>query len=303
MGQNRPDATVVIVTKDRHEELSRALASVATQRGLSFEVVIIDDCSADAIDAVVSRSFPEARLIRASHSSGHVVLRNVAARLARGAAIVSIDDDAVFTKPNSLAQALADLDHPTVGAVAMPVVFDELNGSRVEIEPATGEAVEVTSSFAGTAYAVRTDLFLTLGGYRPQLIRQGEECDFCIRLLQHGYVTRMGRSAPVHHRESPHRDPRRIARLAARNAVLFAWHNVPLPYLLVHLLGASLNTLRRGGRDGRLADALRGVGQAYRLVLTREERAPVSRAVYRLDRRLRKRVRLPLTEVELRLRR
>ena len=71
-------------------------------------------------------------------------------------------------------------------------------------------AVWVTDRFIGTAHAVRRDVFLACGGYREFLVHQGEEGDFCIRMLAGGHHVRLGNSDPIHHFESPRRDFRRM---------------------------------------------------------------------------------------------
>ncbi len=68
----------------------------------------------------------------------------------------------------------------------------------------------ITDTFIGTAHALRRDIFLKLGGYRDHLVHQGEESDFCIRMLDAGYLVRLGRSDPINHWESPKRDLRRM---------------------------------------------------------------------------------------------
>jgi GT2 family glycosyltransferase len=93
----------------------------------------------------------------------------------------------------------------------------------------------VIESFIGTAHALRRSLFLQLGGYREELFHQGEESDLCIRLLAAGYVVRLGRGEPIHHFESPRRDFRRMDHYGPRNAILFAWQNVPFPAALIQI--------------------------------------------------------------------
>jgi glycosyltransferase involved in cell wall biosynthesis len=103
------DATIAIVTKDRREELRRALTSATAQLG-SVEVLVIDDGSTDGTAEMVRADFPKVRLHRFESSEGLVVRRNDAALLAHGRVIVSIDDDAAFSSPNSVAQTMQDFD-------------------------------------------------------------------------------------------------------------------------------------------------------------------------------------------------
>ena len=118
--------------------------------------------------------------------------------------IISIDDDATFSSPWVVEQTIAAFDHPRVAAVAIPYI-EPHKGERV-FQSAPKGGIWVTDVFRGTAHAVRREVFIGLGGYREQLVHQGEELDFCIRLLEHGFVVRLGSGDHVVHDEEPKRD-------------------------------------------------------------------------------------------------
>ena len=99
--------------------------------------------------------------------------------------IVSIDDDAEFASRDTVAQVLSLFENPKVGAIALPHV-DLLKGSEVQQQPPDDDGTYVTNCFRGTAYAVRRDLFLELGGFRESLYHQAEEQDLCLRMLAAG---------------------------------------------------------------------------------------------------------------------
>ena len=130
----------------------------------------------------VTTSLPVLRLIRHEESRGLIVRRNEGARVARGDVIFSMDDDAVFSSPFVVEQTLRDFSHPRIGAVAIPYIEPHKANKEMQRAP-TREDVWVTASYIGTAHAVRRDVFLALGGYREHLVHQGEEGDFCIRML------------------------------------------------------------------------------------------------------------------------
>ena len=118
--------------------------------------------------------------------------------------------------------------------MAIPFV-NVRSGPEVQQRAPADKGVFVTSSYIGTAHAVRRDGFRDVGAYRTSLIRQVEEPDFCLRMLDAGFVTRLGRSDPLIHDESPRRDLGQTYYYAFRNEVLHGWNNVPLPYLAVRL--------------------------------------------------------------------
>lgn len=242
-------ASVVITTKNRKEELLKAIESAMGQRGL-LEVIVIDDGSTDGTaEAVlemlkedlttestenteeqaglrlagqagaafsnpspselmqdsentslirsaggpaslpatsysppITTGLPVLRLIRHEVSAGYIVRRNEGARVAKGDVIFSLDDDAVFSSPFVVEQTLRDFSHPRIGAVAIPYIEPHKANKEMQRAP-TREDVWITASYIGTAHAVRRDVFLALRGYREHLVHQGEEGDFCIRML------------------------------------------------------------------------------------------------------------------------
>jgi GT2 family glycosyltransferase len=156
---------------------------------------------------------------------------------------------------------------------------DETVHQRAPAQP----GVLLVHRFRGTAYAVRRELFLRVGGFRPMLYHQAEEADFCLRLLETGYVVRLGRSERISHFASPKRDLDRIWFYECRNDVLFAWHNVPFPDLLAQLGRTTAHMLRlgRGVRRTRLLG--RGLLTGFRDARhDRRGRRPVARSVWRL---------------------
>jgi glycosyltransferase involved in cell wall biosynthesis len=130
----------------------------------------------------VTTGSPVLRLIRHEVSAGYIVRRNEGARLAKGDVIFSLDDDAVFSSPFVVEQTLRDFSHPRIGAVAIPYIEPHKANKEMQRAP-TREDIWITASYIGTAHAVRRNVFLALGGYREHLVHQGEEGDFCLRML------------------------------------------------------------------------------------------------------------------------
>src|SRR5947209_3028796 len=86
-----PAATILITTKNRRDELARAVASALTQTA-PCEILVIDDGSTDGTAAAIRDQFPAVRLHRYEESAGYVLRRNQGAELANAPIIVSLDD-------------------------------------------------------------------------------------------------------------------------------------------------------------------------------------------------------------------
>ena len=300
MASARYEASVVITTKNRRAELPRAVQS-AVDQSAAVEVIVMDDGSTDGTQEMLRTDFPRVKVFRAEHSRGLIVQRNLAAKQASAPVVFSIDDDAIFPSPHTVEQTLAEFNHPRIGAVAIPYVDVRKSDQVLQKAPDT-ERLYVSFTYRGTAHALLRDLFLWLTGYRGHLIHQMEEGDYTTRMINAGYVTRVGRADPIHHFESPQRDLTRAMTYHARNHVLYAWHNVPMPHFVPHLLGTTSNMLRLGVSSGYCGTVIRGLFTGYRALFNGQyQRQPVTRQAYRLCRELIKCQVAPLSEIEPRL--
>jgi glycosyltransferase involved in cell wall biosynthesis len=291
------DIAVLITTRNRRDELRLAIAS-ALEQTCTAEVIVVDDASTDGSPELVEGEFPQVVLHRSPSRQGLIVQRNRGVGLVRAPIVAIIDDDAVLASPRTLEQTLCDFDDPRIGAVAIPHIDVTLRREPRVSAPA-GDGIFLTSEFTGTATAVRRDVFSAVGGFRESFFHQGEERDFCLRMLEAGWVVRVGRADPFHHYLSPARDLRRMDVYGRRNAVLCAWYNEPLPDALLRIAEMTAIGISSGIRVGRPLNALRGLALGYRACWQeRDDRHPVRRGVNRAFRRLWKHGPLPLSEIE-----
>jgi glycosyltransferase involved in cell wall biosynthesis len=293
------EATIAIATKNRRDELRRALRSAVAQT-VECDVLVIDDGSTDGTTEMVRAEFPAVRVQSNGAAPGYIGARNYAAEIASGRVIVSIDDDAELSA-RTVEQTLDDFDAPRVAAVAIPYV-DVHYGDEPRQHPPDGARSYATWTYAGTAFAVRRDVFRAIGGYRTAFVRYGEETDLCLRLLDAGYVTRLGTAEPIRHYESPNR-PRDAALVyGQRAALLLDAFTVPRRALPRALTLTIKQALIAAVTSRRPLTVLRGVALGLRDgVRLRGERQPVSEVVFGLKRELQRQA-LPVDDVLRRIR-
>lgn len=280
-----PQATVVIVTKNRKDDLRRALTSTFMQTGVTFDVLVFDDASTDGTPDMVRAEFPQARLHLSDVSTGHIVHRNRGTELARSPIVAIIDDDSAFESPDTLARSVAEFDDPTIGALAIP--FINHGDTHITQKAPDENRTWVTFKFIGAAHALRRDAFLKVGGYRTELVHFGEEADLCARLLQAGYVTRLGNAPPARHFLSPIRNRTWERYYAARAGIVTSYMNMPALMVIPALIGWTAREILLIARHGKPGATFRGIAGGYRDILRHAgKRRPINWNVQKVLRQL-----------------
>jgi glycosyltransferase involved in cell wall biosynthesis len=296
--RNQPVASVVIPTHNRREILRQTILSALAQ-SVPVEVLVMDDGSTDGTAEMVRSEFPSVRLYELGNRKGPTFQRNRGIELATSSVVFPIDDDSMFSSPRIVEQIIKEFNHPRVAAVGIPFLNPRLNWEYRQIQPEGRSGIFVVHAFVGAAHAVRKEAFLHVGGYREHFFYMGEEGDLGLRLIEHGYVVRLGKSDPVYHLESPQRDTALADFCGRRNDILFAWHNVPTAILPWHLAMTIINSVRTGVASGHLARMLRGVFSGFACLWKyRRDRKPVSAPIYWLHRKLKKKGPAKLEEIE-----
>ncbi len=84
--------SVIIPTFNRKEVLPRALQSVLQQKGVSFEVLVIDDGSTDGTAELIQKDFPSVRVIQ-QKNQGPSAARNLGIEKSSGQWLAFLDSD------------------------------------------------------------------------------------------------------------------------------------------------------------------------------------------------------------------
>ena len=294
--------SVVIPTKNRRDILGETVASIL-QQSIELEIIVLDDGGSDGTPEMLRAQFPSVRVERFEKSQGPTLRRNQGAQLASGEFLFTIDDDCTLPHADTFARTVAAFDDPRVGAVTIPFINVRKEDKSVITGAPDAARPYATFDYYGGMIAFRRALFLELGGYRTYYFMNVEEGDLAVRMLDAGYVVKLGTAPPLDHHESPVRSKGRVNELGPRNSILYAWYNVPMPFLIPHILGTGLRASLHIARIGQPGQAVRGFAQGWAAVAHElRHRRPVSRSCYRLSRELAKRRAVPLGEVKPRLR-
>jgi glycosyltransferase involved in cell wall biosynthesis len=194
-----PQVTVVIPAYNAAPTVVRAIDSVLTQQGVSTEIIVIDDGSADATVAVVNARIAglgNAHLLRMPENSGVSAARNVGIRAARGTYLAFLDADDVW-HPDKLVKQLARIvQDPQVTLVSCNsrlvapdgTTLKEGHVNRPPVEGAEAWKTLLTYNFIPTPTVLtRTALVRDCGGF-DEAMAVGEDLDLWIRLATRGKV-------------------------------------------------------------------------------------------------------------------
>jgi cellulose synthase/poly-beta-1,6-N-acetylglucosamine synthase-like glycosyltransferase len=245
-----PAVTVVVPTYNRAASLARLLDALAACDGPAggFDVIVVDDGSADGTPDVVRRSMVGARYVRQANR-GPAAARNAGWRLARTPLVAFTDDDTVPDR-RWLVDLVDELHaRPEVAALggAIRPVRRSVLADFVQLERLVDHGVgdDGNVRYLVTANAAwRVDALRALGGFDERFpTAAGEDVDLSRRLIGRG--GRLG---------------------VTTRAVVLHDHRTTLPDLLRTYLrhGTSRHTLaRRHAELGTAAAAARVASSRY----------------------------------------
>jgi N-acetylglucosaminyl-diphospho-decaprenol L-rhamnosyltransferase len=229
-GAAEPDLSVVIVSYNVREMLLACLRSLpAATAGLSVEVFVVDNASADDSVARVRAEFPDVRLTASRENLGFTRANNLALREARGRHVLLLNPD-TEAEPGSLAALARFLDdNPAVGACG-PMLLNtdgslQKNGARFptiarELLHATGlwglaprylerrlgygrEDFTVpcpVDQVSGACLLVRGEVMRQVGMLDERFFMYYEEIEWCHRIRRAGWeVWYRPEARVVHH--------------------------------------------------------------------------------------------------------
>jgi N-acetylglucosaminyl-diphospho-decaprenol L-rhamnosyltransferase len=276
-----PVISVIVLNYNGRSWLGPCLDALAAQRDApAFETILVDNASSDGSVSYVRQAYGDVRVHETGANLGFAGGNNAGARIARGRALVFLNNDTVAA-PDWLARlhgavheqpdfALAtsrivSLDAPVVidsagdGYLRAGGAFKHGHGASPEDYAESREVFGV----CGGAFIVRRDVFEELGGFDESFFMVYEDVDLSYRARLLGYRCWFAADAIVRHAVSGTLG--RMSEMAVfhgqRNLEWTWMKNTPAPLLLRSLpahLVYSMAGLAYYARRGALGPALRG---------------------------------------------
>jgi len=98
----KPEVSIIILNHNAEPFLKDTLNSIRLQRGVSYEVIIVDNHSSDNSKDMVAHDFPDFHWIQRNTSLGFSAGNNIGVKEAMGDVILFLNPDASFQKPDDL---------------------------------------------------------------------------------------------------------------------------------------------------------------------------------------------------------
>lgn len=282
-----PDFSVLIVNYNGGAYVQGALDSLKLQKHRSFEVILLDNASADgSVDALDTSGLPAFTLMRETENHGFARGNNLAAAQARGKWLALLNPDAA-ARPDWLAEVLAGTQrHPSVTSFACTQLWmhDEtkLDGAGDNYllfgipwrggyrRPSTELPAEGTCfSPCGASAVYYRETFTAAGGFDERLFCFCEDVELGFRLRLEGGTCVFLSDAVVSHAGGglSGKVSGFAVRYGTRNRLWVYLKCMPMPLLILTLPGHLALTaaiLLRGLSTGRFSDAVKGLTDAVR---------------------------------------
>jgi hypothetical protein len=220
MAETKVDISIGITTWNQRELLRACLESIFRHAPrLPFEVIVVDNASADGTSQMVRASFPQVRLIANEANRGWTGGCNQVAQLSRGRYVVLLNEDTTIEEDafGALAGALDGLS-PRVGIGAPRLVWPDgarqpscrsfpdpwslllrgtflgrVGGNAARLRRYLLEDIDLTSPSRvdwalGACLIVRREVFERVG-LLDERFAYHDDTDFCYRARRAGYET------------------------------------------------------------------------------------------------------------------
>jgi GT2 family glycosyltransferase len=215
------DCSIIIPVFNRADLTEQCLVTLAeVTRGVTFEVILIDNASNDGTAALLASLGGDVQIIRNEENRGFAVACNQGARAARGRHLVFLNNDTV-PLPGWLTALVTELDtDPDVAVVGSKLLFADgtiqhagvIFGRELPLPyhafyratatlPAVNRRRELQCVTAA-CMAVRRQVFEAIGGFDEGYRNGFEDVDFCLQVRERGGRVIYQPQSTLYHLES-----------------------------------------------------------------------------------------------------
>jgi len=223
--------SIIIITHNRKEDLSRCLGSVREQNHNSYETIVVDNNSTDGTASMVREEYEWVNYIGLDENIG-IAARNQAVKEATGDVLVTLDDDSEFATRNTLVR-IAEIfkKNANLGAAGFRIIDGDGEEEDWFEWPMVGN-VQMgyrSPTFETCGAALRPEVFERTNGFWEPFFIYVEERDISTRIINSGGEIRyFPRISIIHHRSKINRNESDFLYYVSRNTLWYIWRNFPV---------------------------------------------------------------------------
>jgi N-acetylglucosaminyl-diphospho-decaprenol L-rhamnosyltransferase len=190
-----PVISVIIVTFNSADCIAACVESVLAQSGVSFEIIVVDNASAD--HTLEKLKGLNCRVIPSAENLGFGRGNNLGFAASSGRYIYLLNPDARLAETEALTKLCQAMDADPRWGMAGTLVLSADGKSESPPSPDYPGQRHVRRDFSklpgkiawiiGASMIVRRELYEQLGGFDPGFFLYSEETDFCLRLRELGF--------------------------------------------------------------------------------------------------------------------
>lgn len=197
--------TIAFITRDRCNELKKAIDSCIAQNFENAQYVVVDNGSTDGtreyLNQLTDLGQIDIKVYYSKQNLGVAGGRNKAMEIADGEYVFFLDDDAVIESENLLATICSYLDENSeVGALALRT-YEEITERFLEgalPQNRNGKILD-TLQFIGCAHVLRNSVFGNENLYPSRLGYGSEELYASLRIWKRGYTIKYLNDVMIRH--------------------------------------------------------------------------------------------------------
>ncbi len=223
--------SVVIITRNRLEDVRRSIDSYLKQTYENKEIVVIDNASTDGTREMMGKDYPELKYLWLPDNFDIRTI-NIGVELSDGDIIWRTDSDSHPENENAFEQVIEILKkYPDIDIIATEDIEVRKGNQPWEWYPLPidknkiPEGGFVANFFPGTGAAIRRKVFDKIGGFWEFGF---EELDFCTRAIVAGFKVRYFPNIRTLHYASPsdRNNPNRWV-MASKQHIRYSWRYFP----------------------------------------------------------------------------
>ncbi len=178
---NSPLVSIVMLAFNRKDEVLDSLEHLSKCNYDNYEIILIDNASADGTSEEVRKKFPSVKLTVLDENIG-ITGYNNGFEQAQGEYVIVVDDDSYIEKDaiKKTVEKFRELPED-VGILNYQVIY------TVDGHSTTLGWPDYVMNFWGCGAAIKKELINKIGGYDPKLFLYRNELEMGIRTLVNGY--------------------------------------------------------------------------------------------------------------------